>query len=311
MRHLSRSTVSPRTADVATEHPVEQVTLSGGATNGSMSGVQPKQADLDNGQIIKVGGQTADSPPNPKTTVRVCTFSPCIEQVQRTISTLRQLGWIDIEMVEIAARRVEVRRDRVGINEEGRRGVTASPATVAEAVTRLKEVEGRFKSFHGDMPEAAEMPASIPGGSPMPLSTPKSSKLEGIGNVREEMADRKLYKEGRLVHRAEQELKTHTSYLVFALLPREWTVEAEEKCWSRWPAEVQVTATDGENLSRRHMKKAAKSKAGGNKAYEEMQDQVQEQERMREQEHTQEQATVTGSIESLQHDQKSEIENVL
>lgn len=274
-----------------------------------MSGLGPKQADLDNGRSIKVGGQITDSPLDPKTTARLCTFSPCIEQVQRTISTLRQLGWIDIEMVEIAARRVEVRRDRVGINEEGRRGVTASPATVSEAVTRLKEVEGRFKSFHGDTPQAAEMLVSVPGGSPTPLSTPKSSKLDGIGSVREEIADRKLYKEGRLVHRAEQELKTHTSYLVFALLPREWTVEAEEKCRLRWPAEVQVTATDGENLSRRHMKKAAKSKAGGNKAHEEMQEQVQEE--VQEQEQTQEQATVTGSTESLQHDQRPELESVL
>ena len=31
------------------------------------------------------------------------------------------------------------------------------------------------------------------------------------------------------MHRTEPELKTHTSYLVFAVLPRPWTKEDEEK----------------------------------------------------------------------------------
>ena len=43
-----------------------------------------------------------------------------------------------------------------------------------------------------------------------------------------------MFKEGRLVHRTEPELKTHTSYLVFAVLPREWTGEDEERARGRW-----------------------------------------------------------------------------
>ena len=259
-----------------------------------MSDVGPRKADLTNGKSAKVDGHFADSPLDPKTTVRLCAFSPCIEQVQRTISTLRQLGWVDIEMVELAARRVEVRRERVGLHEEGLRGVTVCPASVAEAVMRLREVEGRSKAFHADLSQPAEYLEPSPEGSSMPSSISKSSKLERIGSIKEGLVDRKLYKEGRLVHRAEQELRTHTSYLVFALLPREWTAEEEEKCRQKWPPEVQPTVTVGENLSRRQMKKAAKSIAGGNKAYEQMQEQLQEQ--------LQEQTTVTASLDDPQNE---------
>ena len=41
-------------------------------------------------------------------TVRVCAFSPCIEQVQKTCEALRQSGFIDIEMFECLLRNVEV-----------------------------------------------------------------------------------------------------------------------------------------------------------------------------------------------------------
>ena len=244
---------------------------------GSKSDPGVRKADFEDGQASEVAGQNVDSPLDPKATVRLCTFSPCIEQVQRTISTLRQFGWVDIEMVEVAARRLEVRRERVGLHEEGLRGVTASPASVAEAVTRLKEVEGRFKTFHKDMPQPAETLGSASGDSPMTSSIPQSAKVGRLGSIKEGLANRKLYKEGRLVHRSEQELKTHTSYLVFALLPREWTAEDEEKCRQRWPAEVPTMGPAGENLSKRQMKKAAKARAGGNKAYEQTQEQMQEQ----------------------------------
>lgn len=242
-----------------------------------MPDAEPNKTDLDTGQVAKARDQNVESPLDPKTTVRLCTFSPCIEQVQRTISTLRQLGWVGIEMVEIAAKRIEVRRERVGLHEEGLRGVNVTPASVAEAVTRLREVEARFKSFHGEMTKHAEDPDFSPRASPMPLSTTNSTIQDRFGSIKEGLVDRKLYKDGRLVHRTEQELKTHTSYLVFALLPREWTTEEEEKCEQRWPAEAQFPATVGENMSRRQMKRVAKSKAGGNKAHEQMQEQMQEQ----------------------------------
>ncbi|MCJ1303183.1 tRNA (adenine-N(1)-)-methyltransferase catalytic subunit trm61 [Hypocenomyce scalaris] len=196
------------------------------------------------------------SPLNPASPIHLCTFSPCIEQVQRTVTTMRQLGWLDIQMVEIAAKRIEIRRERVGLQEEGLRGVNPSPASVDEAVARLKELEGRTKGFYEDVVMEVGSPAS---------STLNISKQQRLESIRERLAERKIWKEGRLVHRAEPELKTHTSYLVFAVLPREWTQEDEAKVQRAWPSKVAVATTGVENLSRRQMKRAAKANAGGGK----------------------------------------------
>ncbi len=70
----------------------------------------------------------------------------------------------------------------------------------------------------------------------------------------------KIFNEGRLVHRSEPELKTHTSYLVFAVLPREWTEEDEEACTERWPPRVDMGTKDA-SKSRRQMKREAKRRA--------------------------------------------------
>lgn len=201
---------------------------------------------------------------DPKSSVYLCTFSPCIEQVQRTITTLRKLGWHDIETVELSAKRLESKRERVGLQEEGLRGVNASPASVEEAVTRLREVEGRSRVFHINDGEATGSPdTSVP-----PSATAQVSKQQRLGNIRDALEGRKLYKEGRLVHRMEPELKMHTSYLVFAILPREWSAEDESAARERWPGKAVMVGRDWAPMSKRQMKKAAKAKAGGNKEFE-------------------------------------------
>ncbi|MCJ1454877.1 tRNA (adenine-N(1)-)-methyltransferase catalytic subunit trm61 [Mycoblastus sanguinarius] len=214
---------------------------------------------------LKHLSRSSTSPLDSTTSIHLCTFSPCIEQVQRTITTLRQLGWLEISMVEIAAKRIEVRRERVGLHEEGLRGVNDSPATVDEAVTRLREVEGRSRVFHeesGKTGEDTEMVASAP------LGIGQVSKQQRLENIRTALEGRKLYNEGRLVHKAEPELKTHTSYLVFAILPREWTEEDELKAQQQWPATVETNGGGTGPTSKRKMKKEAMAKAGGNKAFE-------------------------------------------
>ena len=175
---------------------------------------------------------------DPSTAVHLCTFSPCIEQVQRTITTMRQMGWLDIEMVEIAAKRIEVRRERVGLQEEGLRGVNASPATVDEAVARLREVESRARVYQQETFAGAVKPAGNPTSAPSDMS-----KQQRIEKNREVQEARKLFKEGRLVHKSEPDLKTHTSYLVFAVLPRDWTAADELQAQQRWPSKV-VTAEE-------------------------------------------------------------------
>ncbi|KAL8997834.1 MAG: hypothetical protein Q9169_003007 [Polycauliona sp. 2 TL-2023] len=203
----------------------------------------------------------SSSPLDPSVSVHLCTFSPCIEQVQRTVSALRSLGWLEIEMAELSAHRIEVRRDRVGLQEEGLRGVTAAPATVEEALGRLREVEGRDRSYHHGVTSRPRADDLADG-----AADDYVSKQQRLQNIRDAQTDRKLYKEGRVVHRSEPELKTHTSYLVFAILPRAWTDDDERKAREQMEA-GRVKVVNGANrpTSKRQMKRDAKEQAGGNK----------------------------------------------
>lgn len=78
------------------------------------------------------------------------------------------------------------------------------------------------------------------------------TKAERLEQIKREAEERKLYKEGRLVHRTEPEVRTHTSYLVFAVLPRAWSEEDEKKAEEEFslgdvmkgsPAKEKVTPT--------------------------------------------------------------------
>jgi tRNA (adenine57-N1/adenine58-N1)-methyltransferase len=193
------------------------------------------------------------TPLNPHCAVRICTFSPCIEQVTKTVSALRALGWLEIDMVEIAAKRLDVRRERVGLGEEGVRGGNATAATVQEAVQRLRDVEGRAAVFHNMQKEkqeevmrraeAKKRGEKISAGDGEAKGRKEKDKGERAPPGKQGRIDmskkdmekqRTIFKEGRLVHRTEPELKTHTSYLVFAVLPRQWCEEDEEKARKKW-----------------------------------------------------------------------------
>ncbi|EXJ62953.1 tRNA (adenine57-N1/adenine58-N1)-methyltransferase [Cladophialophora yegresii CBS 114405] len=180
------------------------------------------------------GADGAPSVLDPESTVHICTFSPCIEQAQKTVSALRRHDWVDIEMVEMQHKRVEVRREYTGLHYDGMRGVNVYGADVDEAVSRLREVEQRLKDFHAG----------------------KASGKRKQNHRQPEPPSRLPLDEGRLVHRTEPELKTHTSYLVFAILPRAWTEEDETAAQEKWAKNVTV-ATNAPK-SQRQLKKQAK-----------------------------------------------------
>ncbi|KAK6836242.1 tRNA methyltransferase complex GCD14 subunit [Apiospora arundinis] len=177
------------------------------------------------------------SPLRSDRTVHLCTFSPCIEQVTKTVEVMRQLGWMQIEMVEVCHKRINVMRERVGLNMPTDRGSNLSPYDVGEAVQRLREVESKSKEFHErtqggetgdadvDMDDAPEAQKSN--------GTPSKGVSESKAPVSSSGA--KPFMMGRLIHRTEPEIKTHTSYLVFAVMPQEWTEEQEAAAFAQWP----------------------------------------------------------------------------
>jgi len=181
---------------------------------------------------LKESSSPWKSPLRPDTSVHICTFSPCIEQVTKTVDTMRRLGWMDVEMVEVAQRRINVLREKVGLNMPSERGANQSPRCVAEAITRLKQIDGRFKQFNkgkNDADVSMEDMDDQNGAADEDRSTADSNADSG------ETSTMKPWMAGRLIHRTEAEIKTHTSYLVFAVLPQEWTEEQEAAAFEIWP----------------------------------------------------------------------------
>ncbi|EED18053.1 tRNA methyltransferase subunit GCD14, putative [Talaromyces stipitatus ATCC 10500] len=175
------------------------------------------------------------SPLDPSSAVRICTFSPCMEQVQKTISVLRQYGWLSISMVEVMHKRIEVRREVVGLDNEGVRRAIVYPKSVEEAVGKLRVVENRLKEFKTIQREAATAAANGEAVVKVEESNDSSSQKQPPRND-QKMAQVPSYELGRLVHRSEPDIKTHTSYLVFAVLPRAWSEEDEQKARELYPS---------------------------------------------------------------------------
>ncbi|MCJ1294620.1 tRNA (adenine-N(1)-)-methyltransferase catalytic subunit trm61 [Xylographa carneopallida] len=279
LKYLTRASCSPRAG------PREHESLDPPNVNAKKnSASRPPDSERNDGEYLETtsphippdpdfrtlsSSQELPSPLSPLSPIRICTFSPCIEQVQSTIRALHSLSYTAIETVEIAAKRIEVRRERVGLIEEGQRGVNASPASVDEALSRLREIESCTRAFHKSeeplaVANAAEESAQAAESTEEPkLRTSKQHRLAALEPFQ---ASRKLYKEGRLVHRPEPELKTHTSYLTFAILPREWTAEDEANAQAKWGMGGEGDGeAGGMGMSRRKEKKARKAAEGGRK----------------------------------------------
>ncbi|KAL8377980.1 hypothetical protein RB595_008593 [Gaeumannomyces hyphopodioides] len=171
----------------------------------------------------KVVDETFVSPLNPNKSTHLCTFSPCIEQVSRTVSMMRQLGWMDIETVEIANKRIHVMREKVGLTVATDRGMAQAPVDVSEAVERLRRIEERVrehqKAIHD--PDVDDVEEHL--------------KENFDDDVAVESNKLPPFMQGRLVTRPESEMRSHTSYLTFAVLPREWTAEDEAAALASWP----------------------------------------------------------------------------
>ncbi|KAE8385810.1 tRNA methyltransferase complex GCD14 subunit [Aspergillus alliaceus] len=198
-----------------------------------------------------------ESPLDASSPVYICTFSPCLEQVQRTISTLRQLGWLNISMVEVNHRRIDVKRERVGLDYENVRGTVVFPRSVDEAVERTRALEERSVLFRASQNQSDSESTPALQTETDANKGDTTSKPETDVPARPQEPEIPLYKQGRLITRSEIDLKNHTSYLVFAVLPREWTEEDEQRCRKKWPSN-RVVEPRGPSKSKKQMKKEAK-----------------------------------------------------
>ncbi|OOQ91295.1 tRNA (adenine(58)-N(1))-methyltransferase catalytic subunit trm61 [Penicillium brasilianum] len=191
--------------------------------------------------LVRKPASGIESPLDPSSTAYLCTFSPCLEQVERTVRLMRQLGWLDISMVEVNHHRIDVKRERIGLDCEGVRGATVYPKSVDEALSKLLTDDERAKRLRlahlqGTRANRTEEDTT---------STPKDQNVP-------------TYNLGRLVHRTESEIKTHTSYLVFAILPRDWSEEDEKKCRQQWPSDKLEVEEKAVSKTRRQQKKEFK-----------------------------------------------------
>ncbi|KAJ9143779.1 tRNA (Adenine(58)-N(1))-methyltransferase catalytic subunit trm61 [Pleurostoma richardsiae] len=186
------------------------------------------------------------SPLNPKKSVYICTFSPCIEQVTQTVSEMRRLGWVNIEMVEIAGRKINVSREKIGLNMQAERGMQQTPRDVAEAIIRLKEIEVKAKEHMAKLWRGKGKPTDVidddeeadEEDAPAAIKAdekPVTATGGTDGTSEEAAAPVKPWIQGQLVTKTEPEIKAHTSYLVFATLPREWTEADEAAAAAKWP----------------------------------------------------------------------------
>lgn len=208
------------------------------------------------------------SPLNPKKSVYICTFSPCIEQVTKTVSAMRRLGWVDIDMVEIANRKLHTSRERVGLNLNFDRGVNNSPRDVDEALARLAEIETRFREHAGKSRGGSDEDMEDSDGED---ATPATATKAGTAAESEEQTSSSgtaPWMEGRLITRGEPEIKTHTSYLVFAVLPRDWTDEDEAAAAAKYPCGKEskvIGAIDKAARKQERREQLQKQKEGSNR----------------------------------------------
>ncbi|CAN8095978.1 unnamed protein product [Discula destructiva] len=206
------------------------------------------------------------SPLHPKKSVYICTFSPCIEQVTRTVSEMRKLGWVEIDMVEISNKRLHVFREKLGLDMVSERGQPLAPKNVAEALVKLREVEVKSAEHNAKMCAQHSRKRKVDEDEDMDqdVDTPQAAarKANGTGDdevVNEEGSNNtgaKAFMQGQLVTRPEPEFKAHTSYLVFAIMPREWSEEDEAAAAAKWPIGQEPRIVAGvDRASRKQLKR--------------------------------------------------------
>ncbi|KAK9247625.1 tRNA methyltransferase complex GCD14 subunit-domain-containing protein [Lipomyces tetrasporus] len=153
-----------------------------------------------------------------KKIVRICCFSPCMEQVQRTIEALQKEGWLDIEMVEVSCKRWEARKEMIRKPEDAIERLRDIKRRRNEGLRKRNERIISQEQNEETASEAQENGAATPAEKfilDKPF-LPSEYNPWGRGKRVHEGEDGYEWKD---VSKVEAELKSHTSYLTFAYLP--------------------------------------------------------------------------------------------
>lgn len=164
-----------------------------------------------------------------KRVISICCFSPCIEQVTRTVETLKREGWQHIEMVEVSAKKWEGHKEMI--------------RSVDDAMERLRDVKRRRlvglqkrndrieqeKAGIKQEADAADTEMTTPTTTTPEATAEADTAAKPTQNIKTKgynpWGKGLRIKEGaegyewRNVSRVETEVKSHTSYLTFAVLP--------------------------------------------------------------------------------------------
>ncbi|KAI8392890.1 tRNA (adenine(57)-N(1)/adenine(58)-N(1) or adenine(58)-N(1)) [Nakaseomyces glabratus] len=138
--------------------------------------------------------------------VGLCCFSPCIEQVDKTLEVLEKHGWFNVEMVEIQGRQYESRRQMVrSLDDALERLSDIKKRKLAMVERRQKaeeELEKKIEANEKNLPE-------------LPPKSIEKSKFNPFGKgYRVKEGDANF--QWKEVTKVEPEIKSHTSYLTFA-----------------------------------------------------------------------------------------------
>lgn len=154
-----------------------------------------------------------------KSRVGLCCFSPCIEQVEKTVQALQEEGWRDIQMVEVAGKRWEARKDMV--------------KDISDVVKRLKDIQLRKNQGI-----ESRRQVKLDAGDKRPIDevedaevSEEPKKFQNLGKGFNPFGRGTRVREGdaqfqwKNVTKVETEVKSHTSYLTFAYLMPEGPIE--------------------------------------------------------------------------------------
>ncbi len=138
--------------------------------------------------------------------VGLCCFSPCIEQVDKTLEVLEKHGWFNVEMVEIQGRQYESRRQMVSSLDDALERLSDIKKRKLAMVERRQkaeeELEKKIEANEKNLPE-------------LPPKSIEKSKFNPFGKgYRVKEGDANF--QWKEVTKVESEIKSHTSYLTFA-----------------------------------------------------------------------------------------------